>query len=59
MKRLVEIYQPFIFVRKLGVGICFIVSEGSELIIEDGAKVIVKESISKINEELKLKLEIK
>ena len=46
-----------IFIRKLGVGTWIIVSTNVEFYMEEGAKLIVKASISKYIEELKLKIE--
>lgn len=46
-----------IFIRKLGVGTWIIVSTNVEFYMEEGAKLIVKASISKYIEELKLRIE--
>lgn len=45
-----------LFVRKFGVSTCFLVSSGSEVYFEPGAKIIKRLSIAGIIEELKIKL---
>ena len=45
-----------VFIRKFGVGICFLLLIPGEVYFEDTAKLVLKVNISKFIEELKLKL---
>ncbi|MDI3311690.1 MAG: YhbD family protein [Thermoanaerobacterium sp.] len=45
-----------LFVRKFGVSTCFLVSSGSEVYFESGAKIIKRLNVAGIIEELKIKL---
>ncbi|MGF7398024.1 YhbD family protein [Thermoanaerobacterium thermosaccharolyticum] len=45
-----------VFLRKFGVSTCFLVSSGSEVYFESGAKIIRRINIVEIIEELKIKL---
>jgi hypothetical protein len=45
-----------VLIRKFGVAVCFFISSPNELLIEAGAKLVLKVNVSKAIEELKLKL---
>jgi hypothetical protein len=46
-----------IFLRKLGVGLCFLIAMPNEVYIDKSAKVILRLNISQCIEELKIKIE--
>lgn len=43
-------------IRKFGVAVCFFISSPNELLIETGAKLVLKVNVSKAIEDLKLKI---
>ncbi|BBH23029.1 hypothetical protein Back11_43740 [Paenibacillus baekrokdamisoli] len=63
LRTLEEHYSKFegrncdlIFIRKMGVSAFFLMSAGSELYFESGAKIILRVNVNKSMEELKLKI---
>lgn len=63
LRGLLENYEKFdgkscelIFIRKLGVGVCLLISQPSDVYFETGAKVIARQSLATCIEELKIKI---
>lgn len=48
--------SDIILIRKFGVAVCFIIGAPNEILLEAGAKLVLRLNISKAVEELKLKL---
>ena len=46
----------FVFVRKMGLSTCFLVTSGAEVTFESGARVIARESLARCIEELKTRI---